>query len=157
MTESGKTTFATRMSEAVKSNGFGVLVLDPMRDARWSADFITSDPLEFLRVFWASKRCMAFIDEAGESVGQFDDLMVRTATKGRHWGHSCFYLSQRGALLSRTVRDMCSHLFLFTTSRADCKLHAEEWNKPELLEGSQLKQGAYFHATRFGVLGRGTI
>lgn len=157
MTESGKTTFAAQLSHAYSNNGFGVLVLDPMRDARWRANFITSNPDEFLRVFWNSQRCMAFIDEAGETVGRFDELMVRTATRGRHWGHSCHYLSQRGALLNRTVRDQCSHLFLFTTALEDCKLHANEWNKPQLREACNLAQGDYFHATRFGVLDKGTV
>jgi hypothetical protein len=157
MTESGKTTFATQLARAHKASGFGVIVLDPMLDPRWRCDFLTASADEFLRVFWGSQRCMAFIDEAGESVGRYDELMVRTATKGRHWGHSCHYLSQRGALLNRTVRDQCSHLFLFATSSEDCKLHAAEWNKPQLREGSSLLQGEYFHATRFGVLESGSI
>lgn len=160
MTESGKTTLGTRLAHQYHAGGFGIIVLDPMGNPNWPAGertFRTSNPDEFLRVFWQSQRCMAFIDEAGESVGRFDDLMIRTATKGRHWGHSCHYMSQRGAQLSRTVRDQCSHLFLFTTALDDCKLHSNEWNKPELREAHTLPQGHYFHATRFGTLERGQL
>lgn len=154
MTESGKTTLAKRLAAHYKAAGTGVLVLDPMGDPTWGADYQSDDVDEFLNVFWASRSCAVFIDEAGEAVGQFDKVMHRTATKGRHWGHSVHYISQRGAMIARTVRDQCSHLFLFTTALDDCKLHSNEWNKPELKTGNALKKGEYFHATRFGELSR---
>lgn len=157
MTESGKTTLAKRLAANYKARGIGVLVLDPMGDPEWNADFQTNDVEEFLSVFWDSRKCAVFIDEAGEAVGQFDKVMHRTATKGRHWGHSCHYLSQRGAQIARTVRDQCSHLFLFTTALDDSKIHANEWNKPELRGANALQQGHYFHATRFGNLDRGQL
>jgi hypothetical protein len=158
MTESGKTTLAKQMAREIRARTIPVIVLDPMGDPGWECDFRTSDPKRFLDVFWQSRRCVAFIDEAGESVGRFDDLMVRTATKGRHWGHSCFYISQRGAQLSRTVRDQCSHLYLFTTALNDCKIHADEWNKPIIREkGPTLARGEFMHATRFGELEFGKL
>ena len=157
MTESGKTTLAKNLAAHYRANGIGVLVLDPMGDPEWQADFQTSDPEEFLEVFWSSRKCAAFIDEAGESVGQYDKVMGRTATKGRHWGHSCHYLSQRGAQIARTVRDQCGHIFLFTTALDDSKIHANEWNKPEMRGANTLAQGEYFHATRFGTLERGKL
>lgn len=157
MTESGKTTLAKGLCDAYRRAGYNTLVLDPMNDPAWNASYRTSRVDDFLRVFWANRQCFAFIDEAGESVGRFDDLMIKTATKGRHWGHSCHYLSQRGAQLSRTVRDQCSHLFLFTTALDDCKIHANEWNKPDLRTAHTLPQGTYFHATRFGTFERGVL
>ncbi len=157
MTESGKTTLAKKLARDYKAKGIGVLVLDPMGDPEWCADFQTSDSEQFLEVLWSSRKCAVFIDEAGESVGQFDKVMQRTATKGRHWGHSCHYLSQRGAQIARTVRDQCSHLFLFTTALDDSKIHANEWNKPDLKSANVLPQGHFFHATRFGTLERGKL
>jgi hypothetical protein len=154
MTESGKTTLAKELANHYKSQGIGVIVLDPMNDPGWLCDYKTADPAEFLKVFWASKQCAAFIDESGDSVGRFDTAMIQTATKGRHWGHNCHYITQRGAQLAVTVRDQCSHLFLFTTSLNDSKVHANEWNKPELQTACSLDKGHYFHATRFGVLTR---
>lgn len=157
MTESGKTTLAKKLAASYQARGIKVLVLDPMGDPEWNADFQTSSVNTFLDVFWSSRRCAAFIDEAGEAVGQFDKVMHKTATKGRHWGHSVHYLSQRGAQIARTVRDQCGNLFLFTTALEDSKIHANEWNKPELRNANALEQGHYYHATRFGKLSKNQL
>lgn len=155
MTESGKTTLAKRLAEKYRAQGFSILVLDPMNDPGWPADYRTSDPDEFLRVFWNSRKCMVFIDESGDAIGRYNKPMERTATRGRHWGHSCHYLTQRGAQISQTVRDQCSHLFLFASSLKDRKLHAEEWNAPKLVE--PLNQGEFFHCTRFSAPKKGKV
>lgn len=157
MTESGKTTLALRLAARYKQAGCGILVLDPIGDPRWHADFITSDPEEFLRVFWNSQRCMAFIDESGDAVGRYDRAMIKTATRGRHWGHSCHYITQRAVDISRTVRDQCTQLFLFASSINDGKVHAQEWNKPELQNCHTLKRGEYYSAPRFGQLTKGAV
>lgn len=172
MTESGKTTLGVRLAHAYYGGEWGVLVLDPLCDPRWrppqddvlenqrrkltGAQFYqTADPDEFLKVFWQSRSCMVFIDESGDAVGRYNIAMQETATKGRHWGHCVHFLSQRGAQINRTVRDQCSHLFLFTTAREDAKIHSIEWNQPRLLEASTLPQGAYLHTTRYGEIERG--
>lgn len=174
MTESGKTTLGKRLAHHYFRMGFCVIVLDPMSDPGFKVEqtdstdlelkyqlrkrfFQTDDPDKFLNVFWSARQAMVFIDEAGDAVGKYDVAMQQTATKGRHWGHSVHFMSQRGAQLSPTVRDQCGHLFLFTTSLRDSKIHSDEWNKPELLEASQLKQGEFFHVTRYGVLERGSL
>lgn len=157
MTESGKTTLAKALAKNYQQEGIKVLVLDPLSDPDWGADFQTSNQDEFLEVYWNSKRCMAFIDEAGESVGRYNKVMEKTATRGRHWGHSNHYISQRGTQIAATIRDQCSNLFLFTSSLKDCKIHSEEWNKKELLNGSSLKQGEFYHATRYGLISKGKM
>lgn len=157
MTESGKTTFGKRLATNFRARNIKVLVLDPLNDPGWLADFKTKDPEEFLRVLWASRRCAAFIDEAGDMVGRYDALMQKTATRGRHWGHAMHYISQRGVQLSVTVRDQCSHLFLFTTAKKDAEIHANEWNEDALRDAHKLKQGDFFHATRFGTLERSNV
>jgi hypothetical protein len=174
MTESGKTTLGTRLAHYYQDNERGVIILDEMCDPRWMSEKRQalmrrdpgvwraqelmgelppfrqfSDPDEFLDVFWDSKNCMVFIDESGDAVGKYDQAMQRTATKGRHWGHSLHYISQRGAQLNRTVRDQCSHLFLFNTAKKDAELHAHEWNAPELANANTLSKGEYFHVSRF--------
>lgn len=154
MTESGKTTLAKRLAAKYKAQGFGIIVLDPLHDPEWQADIQTPDPEQFLNAFWKSRKCMVFIDEAGDAVGRYDKAMIQTATKGRHWGHSVHYITQRGAALSRTVRDQCSHLMLFATALPDAKIHAAEWNKDEIRNSHTLKKGEYFHATRFGKIAR---
>lgn len=154
MTLSGKSTLAKKMAERYTEKN-GVLVYDPLGDPTWplgEGDVRTSDPDEFLEIFWASRGCAVFIDEAGDVAGQHDKDFQKTATRGRHWGHRCHYLSQRGTMINRTIRDQCSQLFLFATALEDCKVHAKEWNRAELLDASKLRQGEYFHVSRFGEL-----
>lgn len=160
MTESGKTTLAKRLAHRYRQNGIPVIVLDSLNDPEWpSGDdtFQTTDPDDFLRVFWASKRCACFVDEAGDAVGRYNLVMQKTATRGRHWGHSVHFISQRGVQIAPTVRDQCSHLFLLTSSIADGKVHANEWNRPELLRCNALGKGNYYHCTRFGVISHGSL
>jgi hypothetical protein len=150
MTLSGKTHKAKALSHDYKNAGVGVLVLDPLRDPGWSADFITDDPDEFLNVYWNSRGCMAFMDEGGESVGRYDVTMQKTATRGRHWGHTNHYIAQRATQLAPLVRDQCTRLFLFCSSTKDGEVLAREWNRPELEGCSQLKQGEYYYAVKMG-------
>jgi predicted AAA+ superfamily ATPase len=152
MTESGKTTLAKQLAAKYKKAGINVLVLDPLNDPTWCADFQTTDPDEFLSILWQSRKCAVFIDEAGESAGRYDKAMIKTATKGRHWGHNVHYLTQRGALLSTTIRGQCSQLFLFLSGKNDGKLHAEEWAKDELKNCNNLNRGEFFHTSRGGIL-----
>lgn len=156
MTQSGKTTLAKKLAKNYMASGLGVLVLDPLND-EWPSSYKTSEPEEFLRVVWDSKSCACFVDEAADNAGQHDKTMQKTGTRGRHWGHRFHYIAQRGTLINRTIRDQCSHLFIFATSLEDCKTHAKEWNRPEILEASKFKQGDYFHCTRFGNLTRSNI
>ena len=157
MSESGKSTLAVELSRELKAAGEKVIVLDPMSDPRYVADFRTADADKFLEVFWANQQCHAFIDEAGDVVGRYDELMRQTATKGRHWGHSCYYVTQRGAMLSATVRAQCRHLFLFCSPIDDCKALSKDFNEPQLLEACKLPQGEFFHVSRFAPLKRGKL
>jgi hypothetical protein len=150
MSESGKTTLGKELSRELKANKRIVLVLDPMNDPGWSADFRTTNQDAFLEYFWANTECMCFIDESAQMVGRYDILMQETATRGRHFGHSVFFLSQRGAQISATVRAQCRHLYLFASAKDDCKILANEFNKQELLNANALPQGHFYHASRFG-------
>jgi hypothetical protein len=168
-TESGKTTCGKRLAHAWVASGVHVLVLDPLNDPGWvpagngdaGSDkphvWQTSDPDEFLSAFWASRRCAVFIDEAGDAVGRYDVVMQKTATRGRHWGHSVHFITQRGSQIAVTVRDQCTRLFLFRTGPRDAKTHAEEWAQPELLTTPHLPKGCYFYVTRFGEIRRGSL
>lgn len=150
MTLSGKTHKAKQLARDYKRAGVGVLVLDPLCDPEWNADFITADQDEFLNVFWNSRSCMAFMDEGGESVGRYNVAMSQTATRGRHWGHTCHYLAQKGTQLAPLVRDQCTRLFLFCSGSKDGAVLAQEWNRPELENCTQLKQGEYYYAVKMG-------
>jgi DNA helicase HerA-like ATPase len=156
-TEIGKTTLAKRLAADYQKAGISVIVLDPIADPAFPADYRTTNPDEFLEVFWQSRSCAAFIDEAGDAVGKYNDVMNRTATRGRHWGHNVHYITQRASLLSTTVRDQCSRLYLFRSGLKDCEKHAEEWTNPELKKAASLKAGEYYLADRQGNLSRHNI
>lgn len=153
MTESGKTTLAKILARNAKLRGRKVIVLDPTHET-WEADFQTADNDDFLQIFWSPEwlSCDAFIDESGDAIGQYDKIMFRTATVGRKQGHNCYYISQRGAQLSPTVRGQCSNLFLFAMAAEDCKVLANNWNRPELANAWELPQGSCYFAPRFGDL-----
>ena len=158
MTESGKTTLAKRLlSISRQAHGSKVILLDPMNDPEYEADFRTTNPEEFLNMVWASESCDVVIDEAGDMVGRYDTTMQQVATKSRHFGHNAFFICQRGAQISNTVRAQCRHLFLFCSAKDDCKVLANEFNQPELLNANSLPQGHYYHASRFGQLKRGQL
>jgi len=157
MTESGKTTLAKKLAAKYKAAGIHVIVLDPICDPEWGADFQTDDPDNLLDVFWTSKNCAVFIDEAGESAGQYDKAMIKTATKGRHWGHNVHYLSQRGSMINTTIRAQCSQLFLFLSGKNDGKIHSEEWAQDELKNCTQLARGEFYHVSRGGKLTKNKV
>lgn len=157
MTESGKSTLGKKLSQLQRAAGFGIIVLDPMNDPGWDADYRSGDPGEFLARVWDSERCHVFVDEAGDAIGRYDATMQQLATKGRHWGHSCYFLTQRAAQLAFTVRAQCRHVFVFTSAKEDCKILAAEFNKPELLEANSLAQGEFIHAQRYGNIERGKL
>jgi energy-coupling factor transporter ATP-binding protein EcfA2 len=157
-TLSGKTTLAKRLAQSYKSQGVAVLVHDPVGDPEWPADLRTANAEDFFRVYNDSRRCAVFFDEAGETCEEFRHEITKTATRGRHRGHRNHYIAQRGTLILRTIRDQCSGLFLFNTGLEDCKIHASEWNAPDIKEdGPFLETGEYFHKQRMGQLQRGHL
>lgn len=150
-TLTGKTTLAKRLAEAYKRKQVGVIVYDPIGDPGWVCDRRLTSIKDFLDVYWSSTGCMAFIDEAGNVCQQWDLDAVKTATKGRHWGHRNHYICQRASMISLTIRDQCSELFLFNSGPKDCKTHAEEWNCPAIAEkGPFLKRGEFIRKPRLG-------
>lgn len=157
MTESGKTSLAKQLAAKYKASGVGVIVLDPLSDPGWNADFQTGDRDLFLNAVKKSRSCAVFVDESGEMIGQYNAEMRWLATRARHYGHNSHFLAQRGAQLSPTVRDMCSHLFLFNVSRVDAELLAREWNREELLQANSLRKLEYFHCSRFGDISKDMV
>lgn len=160
-TGSGKTTLATQLVRSYAARGVHSIVLDPMMDRRWRAGtkWVTDDPATFQKWVGESRRCMVFIDESGEMVGQYRSEMFWLATRARHLGHLSHFLTQRPAQLSRTVRGQCSTLYAFAMSIPDAKSLADEWGRtPEartaLLEAGELQPGEFLKVPRFGAITR---
>ena len=157
-TLSGKSTLAKRLAAGYRQQGVGVIVHDPVNDPEWDCDFRSSDFGEVLRVYKESRRCAVFFDEAGDTCSDYAHQITRTATRGRHLGHRNHYIAQRGTLILRTIRDQCSTLFLFSSGLEDCKIHAAEWNAPEIkIDGPDLRVGEYFYKQRMKPLQRGYL
>lgn len=159
-TLSGKSALAKKLARDYNDKGIGLLIFDPVNDPEWPSGedvFKTDNWEEFLSAYWNSERCMVFIDEAGQVCNRFSTEAIKTATMGRHRGHINHYICQRANLLDLTIRDQASHLFLFNSGYKDCQMHAEEWNKQELKEGTTLQQGEYFYCSRMGQLTRNKL
>lgn len=140
---SGKTTFAMKKANSLQKRGIRTIVLDPFLDTRWNADFITNDKTEFLEAVWSNRSCAVFVDEAGQEVGKYSEVMNELATRGRHWGHKIYFICQRPKMISTTVRTQCSELVIFKNSRNDTKDLADEFVEPMILEADKLQKGEF--------------
>lgn len=109
---------------------------------------MTHDAGEFQHMAVNSRRCLLFIDEAGEYLGQYDTELHWVATRGRHYGHAAFIICQRYMQVAKLVRDNCRSLFLFSCGLSDAKLLADEWAEPALLDAPQLSQFTCIKKTR---------
>jgi len=151
-TESGKTILTQKLISSIKSQepNKGVLVLDPLNSEGWLCDYLTTEPRSFLEVYWKSRLCHCVIDESVDSFDDFQKEMIKTATRGRHWGHSNYYLGQRPMVVPKTVRDQCTQLFLFRVSMDDAKNLSKEWGYEDIANAHSLNQGEFYQVTRFG-------
>ena len=141
MTESGKTSLAKQLIKEFQKKGIHCISLDPLGDPSFGSDFATNDPAEFESMWKRSRSCACFIDEAG-SVGKFSETLREAATKGRHWGHHFYFLSQKATQIEPLVRDQCGVLFLFRTGNQSRKMLSEEFDEPKLLDPVEM---LYFH------------
>lgn len=149
MTGSGKTTLAKALVKRYQLKGTPSIVLDPMRDPNWNAEFQTHDTQEFLRVMYDSERCALFVDESGKSIGKYAQEMAVVTTESRHFGHKAHLISQRAQQIDKNVRDQCSELYIFRVGHDDAKILAAEFGYPELRNASALKRGEFYKLDRF--------
>jgi hypothetical protein len=157
-TQSGKSTLAKLMAERWVRAGHEVGVLDPLGD-EWPATWATTDSEYFLHLAKRRKRCFLIVDESGVAVGLHNQTMSWLTTTGRHLGHACYFLAQRGVQLPLTLRENCVGGFFFALGPKDAKLMAETWNCPELAEhaGRQFPRGQFKWVRRFAEIRSGRI
>ena len=158
-TESGKTTLAKRIVGAAKNEGLLSIVYDPLANTDWGAEYQTDNEELFLRCVWASRNCLIFCDEAGETVQRYNPDMAKIFTRGRHYGHSCFALAQKSTQINPLVRDQCGAVYLFGCGLPTAKTLAEECIEPELLRPAEngWVRGKYIYKRRFGECLEGAI
>ena len=147
-TESGKTSLAKKFAKILMSQNKTVLVCDIL-GSEWNCDYMLSDPYELLYIAKNNKQCHIFLDESGDYLRVGDKELHWFATRSRHQGHSCYFISQRANMLAPTVRNQTTRLFMFTTSSSDSKLMADEYNDSMLYEGNRLKKLEYYYAGRY--------
>ena len=140
----GKTYLAKELCRQYKSHSIQRIVLDPLLDPGWQAEFITKNPDEFLAVAKESRSCALFIDESAQTIGRYAREMKWCATTSRHWGHKSHFIAHRFSDLDKTVRDQCSTLYIFHLSFSDAKLLADEYTNQELKKVSELKKYEFF-------------
>jgi len=161
MTESGKTIIGQKLAAHYVRNGIACIILDPLSSQYWPQNdelvLHTRKKREFLDAVRRSRSCAVFVDEAGESVGQYDEEMHWLATRARHYGHASHFLTQRGQQVAKTVRDQCAKMYLFACSKSDGKILADEWNQEELREVNKLGRGEFFLVSRFDPMLKGKI
>lgn len=149
-TESGKTTLAKSLARQYRAKGIKIIVLDPLRDPEWPADYMARTLEDFLRVAKASRRCALFVDESGRALGKYNVEAEWTTTMARHWGHASHIIAQRAEQVAPTVRGQCGQAFIFRVSSDDAKSMANEYADATLRGACSLAQFHFYHATRFG-------
>ena len=128
-------------------------MLDPLLDPGWNADFITGNQEKFLDAVWNNQDCAIFIDEGGETIGRYNKVMDRVATKGRHWGHKCYFITQRPKQISTNIRAQCSELVIFKQSLNDTRDLADEFVETMINEAHTLADGEFIYVQK-GVAAR---
>lgn len=148
-TESGKTTLVKKLANK-HAKTYPVIVLTTIWENWGPGINVFDDQDEFLAEFWSmEKKAFAFIDEGKNTVGRFNEAMELTATQGRHWGWSNYYIAQRAQMISTDIRGQCSQLFCFPIGTDDAKTLAQEFVQPGLLEAPDLRQGEFLMVKRF--------
>lgn len=157
-TESGKTSINRALAHKYQSAGISCAVLDRMLDPRWKnpaapgACWTTQDPDEFLDFVTDPDRCLSaaiFIDEAGLTIGRYNDAWDELTVTGRQFGLVVHLIAQRAQMVSATLRSQCRTLFAFNVDPRDAKTYALEFNCPDIMEAPNLAQGEFIMKSRY--------
>ena len=157
---SGKTILNKRiLAPWYKRRGIPVIVLDPMLDQEWPADFMTANADEFLALVTDPTKCRQaalFVDEGGMSLTKDDKFNVLTTTV-RHYGHVTHLISHKGTNLTPTLRENCSTIFCFRISDDYARDLAKDFAAPQIRDAAHLPAGEFIKADSFGECIRGRV
>ncbi|HSS99294.1 MAG TPA: hypothetical protein VLK33_19805 [Terriglobales bacterium] len=154
-TESGKTTIAKKLAnQHIKS--MPVIVLTPIWENWGEGIEVYDDEDEFLARFWGldEQKSVAIVDEGKNTAARFNTAMELTATQGRHWGWSNYYIGQGATMISPDIRGQCSQLMAFAQGTKDSDTLVQEFRAPELENCPDLSQGEFYLVRRFGKDGK---
>lgn len=151
-TEAGKTHLAVTLAQKYLDEGRKVFVLDSSFNAWPIGAHVSSTMDEFVRITSNARNAALFVDEAGEAIGTYDKDNLFIATKFRHFGHWCHFISQRYKSINSTVRAQCSYLALFAVSKDDALEAAADFSCDALKNANTLKRREYMFCDRYGKL-----
>ena len=158
MTESGKSNAGKVLIETMRKRGIKSIVLDPLKDPSFNADFQTDNPDHFINVvFGDARKCLVIVDESGEAIGRYNTTMNQLATRGRHWGHTCVFICQKAVQIAPIIRDQCGAVFMFCSGKPSGKMIGEEFNSDKFLDCTKLRRGEYLYKTRFSDIVEGNV
>jgi hypothetical protein len=148
-TQSGKTTLAKMLCHRYSENGIRTLVLDPLGDPDWNADFKTRDADEFLSIAKQNQQCALFVDESSEAINKYDREKEWITTRSRHWGHKAHLIGQRATQINMTARGQCALAWIFWVGYDDAKALSQEFKglNPDMI--GNLKQLEFLKVDRF--------
>jgi hypothetical protein len=158
ITESGKSTICRILCEEYHKRGIPTLVYDPFHDKRWVCKYKTHDIDKFTDAVTSpeNRGGMLFVDDAGKVLSYNEEYWWLT-TDARHYGHSTHLNAQRMIQVPMTMRDQCTRLILFNSSKKDSEQHAAEWGEDGLANAYQLNMLEFYYKARFQPLRKGKI
>ena len=142
----GKSSLAKLICAGLTKSQTRTTVLDVTGDA-WPASAVTTDPKEYFRLFWETENGVFFVDEGGEVANRKEREMVWTATRGRHQGHTIYFLAHRLKLLDVTLRGQCDELFIFGCAKSDAFELADEYGCEALEKAHLLGPLEFIHVS----------
>lgn len=151
-TMSGKTLCNQKLAQWYKSHEIGVIVLDRMKDPAWNADYMTGDVDDFMSFVRDPDKCVQcalFVDDGGGTLNKFQMDFDWLTTESRHHGHVCHIITQRAQQINLNIRSQCTVFNCFNINPKDCKILAEDFNCPEILEAHKLPKGHFYRVERF--------
>lgn len=93
---------------------------------------------------------VVFLELSDAAAAKYDERIRKLFTEGRHDGHICHYLSQRGVQVHPDIRENCIRLYLFACLGNAAKEWATEFNDVELKKAGSLPPYYFaYKASRF--------
>lgn len=78
-------------------------------------------------------------------IGRYSPVMEELATRGRHWGHKCHFITQRAKQIGTNIRTQCSNAVIFKQSLDDTKDLSNEFVDPMINEAHKLEKGEFIY------------
>jgi energy-coupling factor transporter ATP-binding protein EcfA2 len=141
---SGKSSLARYLCKLYRRTGVESIVYDPSLSQNWGASFVTNDKEKFIKMVWASKKCLIIVDEApswGKNSKELQDL----ACMSRHRGHKVIFMGQKCATLNSSVRENCTELYVLRSSKKSCILLADDFACDEIQKAYGLQNHEYWY------------